>query len=135
MRQYTPVITLALLVALIAAALSGGLIPSDNSVLAVHIDAPTNTMPAFSDSSDRSIPENTPPGVNVGAPISATDADGDVLTYSLGGTDEASFDIDAATGQLITKAALNVETKASYSVTVTVNDGTANDTNNSENGR
>ena len=51
------------------------------------------------------VPENTPPGVNIGDPISATDADedgednddlefGDTLTYSLSGTDAASFDID-----------------------------------------
>ena len=39
--------------------------------------------------------ENTPPGVNIGGPISATDVDeateeyGDTLTYSLGGTDAA----------------------------------------------
>ena len=75
------------------------------------------------------MPENTPPGVNIGAPISATDGDegtvefGNTLTYSLGGADAASFDIDASTGQLITKAPLNYETKETYSVTVTVDDG------------
>lgn len=56
-----------------------------------------------------------------------------MLTYTLGGTDEASFDIDESTGQLITKAPLNADTdtggKTSYSVTVTVNDG--HETNNS----
>ena len=39
----------------------------------------------------------------------ATDADGDTLTYTLGGSDMASFDIDAATGQLMTKAMLDYE--------------------------
>ena len=79
------------------------------------------------------MPENTPPGVNIGDPISATDADedgennddiefGDTLTYSLSGTDAASFDIDPSTGQLITKAPLDEETKDNYSVTVTVKD-------------
>ena len=63
------------------------------------------------------MPENTPPGVNIGDPISATDADesgegnalefGNTLTYSLEGTDAASFDIDPSTGQLITKAPLD----------------------------
>ena len=64
------------------------------------------------------MPENTPPGVNIGDPISATDADeddefGNTLTYSLEGadTDAASFDIDPSTGQLITKAALDAEAK------------------------
>ena len=81
------------------------------------------------DTTTRSVAENTPPGVNIGAPISATDPDestlefGNTLTYSLGGADAASFDIDPSTGQLITKAPLDEETKASYSVTVTVDDG------------
>ena len=68
-----------------------------------------------------SVPENTPPGVNIGDPISATDADedgedalefGNTLTYSLKrDTDAASFDIDPSTGQLITKAALDDESR------------------------
>ena len=38
---------------------------------------------------------------NIGGPVVATDADGDTLTYAItGGTDEASFRIDPATGQL-----------------------------------
>ena len=48
------------------------------------------------------------------------------MTYSLGGTDAASFDIDididTATGQLQTKAALDYETRSSYEVTVTATD-------------
>ena len=103
--------------------------------------------PAFVDTDDpitRSIEENTPPGVNIGDPISATDVDetgdtdndidaiefGDTLTYSLGGTNAASFDIDASTGQLITKAPLNADVseggKNSYTVTVTVKDSMGN---------
>ena len=74
--------------------------------------------------------ENTPPGVNIGEPIAAIDADedgkefGDMLTYSLEGDGEASFGIDPSTGQLITKAPLNYEdaTNQSYSVTVRVKD-------------
>ena len=124
MRQYIPVITLSLVGALALALVSGGLIPSDNAALAVHIEAPTNAPPEFATGGgDRSIAENTPAGVNVGAPISATDADGDVLTYSLGGTDADSFDIDSSTGQLITKVELNYEDTTSYTVTVTADDG------------
>ena len=125
MKQNNTVVTLALLGALALAALFGVLLaPSDSVVHAVHINAPTNNTPAFSDSSGRSVPENTPAGANIGAPISATDADGDTLTYSLGGTDEASFDIDTSTGQITTKADLDRETESSYEVTVTVDDGT-----------
>ena len=67
--------------------------------------------------------ENTPAGEHVGAPVAATDADNDVLTYTLSGADMASFAIDSATGQLLTMDALDFETKASYSVSVVVSDG------------
>ena len=49
--------------------------------------------------------------------------DGDTLTYTLGGIDGESFDIDSTTGQLQTKATLDIETKSSYSITVSVTDG------------
>ena len=120
--------TLALLGALALAAVSGGLFTSsDNTVYAAE--------PEFvSGAGTREVPENTPPGVNIEDPISATDADEDIeeygntLTYKLGGTDAASFDIDASTGQLITKAPLDYESTTSYSVTVTVDDGETRDT-------
>ena len=70
----------------------------------------------------KSVAENTEAGMAIGAPVTATDADDDTLTYALGGTDTASFDIDTATGQLMTVAALDYETKATYSVTVTASD-------------
>ena len=50
----------------------------------------------------------------MGNRVEADDGEGDVLTYTLGGTDAASFDIDVATGQLRTKAALDRETKGTY---------------------
>ena len=46
--------------------------------------------------------------MDIGAPVKATDADDDMLTYTLGGADMASFDIDSATGQLMTMAALGL---------------------------
>ncbi len=84
-----------------------------------------NNAPVFSDgaSTTRSIAENTAANMNIGSAVSATDDDGDTLTYSLSGTDSASFDIDTTNGQLKTKAALDYETKASYAVTITVKDG------------
>ena len=86
--------------------------------------APTsNVAPAFStDTTQRSIAENTPAGRNIGEPVTATDNDNDTLTYSLGGTDAASFDIVQGTGQLQTEAALDFETKSTYTVTVTARD-------------
>ena len=84
-----------------------------------------NEKPAFASETDaRTIAENTAAGQNVGTPVSATDPDaGETLTYTLGGTDADSFDIVAASGQLLTKAALNHEGKANYEVTVSVRDG------------
>ena len=84
-----------------------------------------NTDPAFSNSATtRDVAENTPADVNIGDPVTATDDDnGDSLTYTLGGVDAAAFDIDAKTGQLKTKAALDHEApKNTYTVTVTATD-------------
>ena len=89
-----------------------------------------NTAPVFTDgaSTTRIIAENTTAGVNIGTAIAATDADHDVLTYTLRGTDAAAFNIDSTTGQLRTKAALDYETKSIYTVTVSVSDGRLTDT-------
>ena len=75
-------------------------------------------------STTRSVDENTASGTNIGNPVAATDPDSkDTLTYRLGGTDAASFGIVNTSGQLQTRAALDFETKSSYSVTVSVSDG------------
>ena len=77
----------------------------------------------------RNVVENTVAGVNIGVPVAALDPDKNAsLTYTLGGTDAASFDIDSSTGQLKTKAALDKETKATYTVTVSVHDGNPDNT-------
>ena len=88
-------------------------------------DTPPNRQPEFADgeTTNRSVVQGTESGTTIGRPVSASDPDGDKLTYTLGGTDAASFDIDAATGQLKTKAELDAETKSSYSITVSVTDG------------
>ena len=85
----------------------------------------SNSAPAFSSSTvTRSFFENAPAGTPVGDPVTASDADNDTLTYTLGGTDAASFDIDAATGQLRAKSGVtyDYETRTTYSVTVTATD-------------
>ena len=98
------------------------------------VRAGPNRPPTFPDQDDgtpgvqntqttREVEENTAPGTNIGAPVSASDLDGDTLTYSLEGTNASSFAIVATSGQLQTKAALDYETKNSYSVTVKANDG------------
>ena len=106
----------------------------DNTPVSFAITIPDykpqiNNAPAFTAGSGttRSVAENTPAGINIGGPVSATDADGDILTYSLGGTDAASFGVVSTTGQLQTRAPLDYETKNAYTVTVTVSDGDLTD--------
>ena len=83
-----------------------------------------NVAPEFADSEDgaRSVAEDTAAGEDIGNPVAASDANRDALTYALSGTDAVSFDIDMGSGQLMTLAALDYETKATYSVTVTASD-------------
>ena len=87
----------------------------------------SNEAPAFpsSETGARSVAENSAGGVNIGAPVAATDAENDRLTYSLGGTDANSFDIVSSSGQIRTKSGVTYdhETKPSHSVTVSVHDG------------
>ena len=81
--------------------------------------APTYQSPT----AERSVPENTGPGEDIGSPVEASDQNSDDdLTYKLGGDDAASFDIESSTGQLKTKADLDHETKDTYTVTVTATD-------------
>ena len=98
-----------------------------NSVPAVTNNSTVNAAPAFSAAPQtRSIPENTAAGTNIGAAIpAATDTDGDTLTYSMEGTDAASFNFNASTRQITTKAGVtyDYETKSSYSVTIKADDG------------
>ena len=54
--------------------------------------------------------------------MTASDANGDTLAYTMGGADVASFAMDSDTGQLMTLAALDYETEATYSVTVVASD-------------
>ena len=77
--------------------------------------------PMFSEgtSATRSVEENTAASEDIGGPVQAT---GDGLEYALDGQDAASFDIVPETGQLQTKAALDYETQASHTVTVTATD-------------
>ncbi|WP_419554242.1 fibronectin type III domain-containing protein [Candidatus Poriferisodalis sp.] len=97
----------------------------------------SNNVPVFSDTAPvtLSIAENPGAGVDVGAPVAASDADtattGELVTYSLGGTDAASFTIDSTTGQIRTRSGVsyNFEAKSNYSVTVSATDGTHTDNN------
>ena len=93
-----------------------------------------NNAPVFAEASEtREVAENSAADTDVGLPIpAATDADSDDrLTYSMAGTDAASFAFDAPTRQITTIAGVDYNfeaTKNSYEVTVKAaddNGGTA----------
>ena len=75
-----------------------------------------------SDRTSREVPENTEAGRSIGAPVSAQDEDDDLLIYTLGGPDAASFRIGRNDGQLKTETPLNYEARNSYTVVVTATD-------------
>ena len=86
-----------------------------------------NAAPTFGmETMTREVPENSGAGTNVGAAVTASDSDtDDTLTYSLEGMDRDSFSIAPDSGQITTKADITYdhETRSSYSVTVTADDG------------
>ena len=109
---------------------------------AVEAETPANAAPAFpeEDSDEngteedgsstkpflRSVDENTEEGMAIGSPVAANDADDDIVLYTHGGADAASFDIDERTGQIKTVDGLDYEdtnnTDHEYTVTVTGTD-------------
>ena len=103
---------------------------SDSAVI-VNND---NRAPMFPDTETgmRSVAENNEEAANVRVdaeavstvdPVMAKDPNvEDQLTYTLGGTDAASFSINRESGQLGTKAKLDYEAKNTYMVTVTAAD-------------
>ncbi|MDB9861840.1 cadherin domain-containing protein [Litorivicinus sp.] len=82
-----------------------------------------NDLPVFASSVDTiSVDENSPRSTVIYS-ASATDEDGDTLSYSLSGTDSSSLTIDASTGAVKLKASADYETKDAYEFTVTAWDG------------
>ena len=103
-----------------------GLNKSAQAVSFNPVKAAVDHAPIFSNTETglRTVTENTPPGTPIGEPFTATDADGHALTYLiLDELDADSFDINPSTGQLLTKAPLDYETKSTYRLTVAVHDG------------
>ena len=67
--------------------------------------------------------DNESAGTSIGNPVTATDADGDTLTYTLGGTSAASFGIGPTTGQIVTRSGVTLRAGDTHSVTVVATDG------------
>ena len=84
-----------------------------------------NQRPAFplTEDGQRTAPENTSAGVNIGAPVTAIDPEADSLVYALTGVDAAAFGIVESTGQIRTMEPLDFETKSTYTFTIGVHDG------------
>ena len=86
--------------------------PVDNNST---VECPSLNPPVFPppDPREFTVDENTPGGTAIDAPVTATDADGDTLTYSLLRTVDVPFathfTIDAATGQLRNRRAFDYE--------------------------
>ena len=100
----------------------------EDRVYAYSPGAAPGTTLGFSEgeSATRGIWENTPPGINVGGPVSAVG--GDSLTYTISGTDSESFVILPETGQIRTRenVVYDYEVKNRYAVTVGVEDDDGN---------
>ena len=109
----------------VTVSVSDGYGESDSIDVTINVTDVVDHVPVFTEgaSTTRSVAENTASGTNIGTPVAATDADNDTLSYSLGGTDAASFSIVSTSGQLQTSGVLDYETKTSYAVTVSVSDG------------
>ncbi|MCY3599864.1 MAG: cadherin domain-containing protein, partial [Gemmatimonadetes bacterium] len=94
--------------------------------------AAPNRAPAFASAIfERSVPEHSPAGTAVGAPVTASDVDGDTLSYALAsGGDAALFAVGPRTGQLTVAegAMLDYESTETHSVSVVASDGALADT-------
>ena len=101
-----------------------------NVGVTVNDDDSANTAPTFPNSTyTRTLAENPTGLQNIGGLITASDADGDTITYTLEGTDSASFDLDTTSNvgsaRIRTKSGVtyNFEAKSAYTVTLKADDG------------
>ena len=95
---------------------------SDEGAVSVTIRS-VNDAPEFSSATaERSVSESAQPGANVGAPIAATDVDGDTLTYRLTGAAASDFEIEEHTGQITVSEGAVLATQTTYAATITADD-------------
>ncbi len=95
---------------------------SSSQDIEVHV-TDVNEAPAVTSAATVAIDENSAT-TDVVYTATASDEDGDNITFALAGTDATSFTLDADSGELTFNASPDHETKDSYSVTITANDGT-----------
>ena len=81
-----------------------GALYSGDATVAVTVDS-VNDPPAFpAATAQRSVSRTAQAGANVGRPITATDIEGDTLTYELSGADAAAFGFNAQTAQITVRS-------------------------------
>ena len=92
--------------------------PWSSNLLADTIKRP-NQDPEFASDAPTTleIAENSARDTNIGSPFTATDADGDMISYSVHSDHEEDFTIDGL-GQLKTRRNLDYESKTTYFVTI-----------------
>ena len=85
---------------------------------------PAPVAPKFADGfrTSRGVAENARPGDTVGEPVPATHPDDLGITYSLSGTDAASFTVDETTGQIRVREGVDLVVGNTYSVNLTATD-------------
>jgi hypothetical protein len=97
-----------------------------NGLLTFTNPAPTNTAPVITSSQGFAVNENVSLATAVGTVV-ATDADANSTLSGwtiVSGNTGSAFAINAATGQITVAGAINFEVTPSYSLGVTVSDGT-----------
>ena len=88
-----------------------------------------NHAPSFDDATTTfNISVNVREGVRVAPPFTATDLNGDTLTYSIAPDTPNSFTIDAETGEVL-MGSLELAEGATYTATISVTDGLDGDRN------
>ena len=85
---------------------------------------PAPVAPKFADGfrATREVAENARPGDAVGVPVPATHPDDLEITYSLSGTDAASFTVDEETGQIQVKEGVEIELGQTLTLNLTATD-------------
>jgi hypothetical protein len=93
---------------------------SSTQAITVNVTDVNDNNPVITSAATFSAAENQ---TSVGT-VTASDADGDSLTFSISGTDASFVSINPSTGVITFNSAPDYENKSSYSATVTVSDGT-----------
>ena len=103
--------------------------PDTNQAVAITVTDANDNAPVFNSPETATVAES-PSAATVVYRAVATDADGDVLSYSLSGTDAARFTIDANTGDVRFREAPDAENPGDddndnvYDIIVTASDNT-----------